>query len=200
MLPQEEVCRHLTGLQDEVCRAVPQLMLFVSSRWRCREHLAKHLPAVRAAAEAIAGSVTRFLNFASDVRGNARRLTDANLQARLLKQLSIVEDSGLILQQAVDALEGLGWLLDSLAQDPVQTQTPDQLERFVMVARTVPEDIKRLVSIINANGKLLFRPPQKEPESPQKTSETPDSERDTVKSVQTVVTEEDDNDYVQLQV
>lgn len=200
MLPQDEVCRLLTGLQEEVCRSVPQLMLFVSSCWRSREHLAKHLPAVRAAAEAIAGSVTRFLNFASDVRGNARRLTDANLQARLLKQLSIVEDSGLILQQAVDALERIGWPLDSLAQDPGQTQTPDQLERFVMVARTVPEDIKRLVSILNANGKLLFRPAQKEPESPQKTTGMPDSKNDKGKSEQTAVPDEDDNDYVQLQV
>ncbi|XP_076124304.1 cas scaffolding protein family member 4 [Alosa pseudoharengus] len=198
-LAQDEVCRRLAGLQDEVCRDVPRLMLFVSSRWRCREHLAEHLPAVRAAAEAIASSVTHFLNFASDVRGNARRLTDANLQARLLKQLSIVEDSGLILQQAVEALDKVGWKLDILAQDPGQAQTPDQLERFVMVARTMPEDIKRLVSILNANGKLLFRLVQKEPESPQKNTALPDLKKDKGKSEQVADPDEDDNDYVQLQ-
>ncbi|KAL2090754.1 hypothetical protein ACEWY4_013017 [Coilia grayii] len=198
-LPQEEACRRLVELQDAVCRAVPRLMLFVSSRWRCREHLAEHLPAIRAAAEDIASSITHFLNFASDVRGNARRLTDSNLQARLLKQLSIVEDSGLILQQAVDALERTGWSLDTLAQDPGQTHTPDQLERFVMVARTVPEDIKRLVSILNANGKLLFRLAQKEPESPQKATPPPDLRKeDVAKSEQVADPEEEDNDYVQL--
>ncbi|XP_063072605.1 cas scaffolding protein family member 4 [Engraulis encrasicolus] len=206
-LPQEEACRRLVELQGEVCQAVPRLMVFVSSRWRCRAHLEEHLAAIRAAAEDIGASTTRFLNFALDVRGNARRLTDSNLQARLLKQLSIVEDSGLILQQTVDSLERTGWSLDALAQDPGQTHTPDQLERFVMVARTVPEDIKRLVSILNANGKLLFRlaaqQKEPEPESPKQSTPPPPpppdlKKRDGAKREQVAEPEEDDNDYVQL--
>uniref|UniRef100_A0A4W4G215 SH3 domain-containing protein n=1 Tax=Electrophorus electricus TaxID=8005 RepID=A0A4W4G215_ELEEL len=160
MLSQEEVAQRLLQLQGAVFRAVPALMDFVSSNWRCREHLSQHLQEIRSAAEAVANSVSGFLDFALDLRGNARRLTDSNLQARLQKQLSIVEDSGLILQQAVDTLGGLGWPLEDLAQDP----------RFVMVARTVPEDVKRLVSILNANGKLLFRNTSKEQESVKDTS------------------------------
>ncbi|XP_071762665.2 cas scaffolding protein family member 4 [Centroberyx gerrardi] len=197
-LSQDEASRRLLELQEAVCRAVPRLMEFVSSRWRSKEHLEKHLEEIKEAAEGIACSVTCFLNFALDVKGNARRLTDANLQTRLHKQLSIVEDSGVILQQTVSALNVAGWPLNTLSQDPGQVQTPDQLERFVMVARTVPEDVKRLVSMLNANGKLLFRPPQKEPELPNTTGQ-PEMKKSPDGSEQGGDLVEDDNDYVQLQ-
>lgn len=198
-LSQDEACRRLLDLQESVCRAVPCLMEFVSSHWRSKEHLEKHLKEIKEAAEGITCSLTSFLNFALDVKGNARRLTDANLQTRLYKQLSIVEDSGVILQQTVSALNRAGWPLNTLCQDPGQVQTPDQLERFVMVARTVPEDVKRLVSIINANGKLLFRAPQKDPE-PLNTLGQPETKKSPVGSEQGGDLVEDDNDYVELQV
>ncbi|XP_010742570.1 cas scaffolding protein family member 4 isoform X3 [Larimichthys crocea] len=197
-LSQDEVCRKLLDLQESICRAVPRLMEFVSSHWRSKEHLEKHLKEIKEAAEGIACSLTSFLNFALDVKGNARRLTDANLQTRLYKQLSIVEDSGVILQQTISALSMAGWPLNTLCQDPGQVQTPDQLERFVMVARTVPEDVKRLVSIINANGKLLFKAPQKDAES-SNTMGQPETKKSPDGSEQGEDLVEDDNDYVELQ-
>ncbi|XP_030634170.1 cas scaffolding protein family member 4 [Chanos chanos] len=197
-LTQEEAGRKLLELQNSVCQVVPQLMEFVSSNWRSREHLGQHLQDIRTATEKVADSVTCFLNFALDVRGNARRLTDSNLQARLKKQLCIVEDSGLILQQAVDALGESGWPLDALVQDYDQAQSPNQLERFVTVARTVPEDVKRLVSIINANGKLLFRGPQKEPGLVNSSSPS-DMKQSLNKNEQMADSGGDENDYVELQ-
>ncbi|MCI4390195.1 hypothetical protein PGIGA_G00119790 [Pangasianodon gigas] len=196
-LSLEEAAQRLLQLQETVCQAVPKLMDFVSSRWRSRKHLGQHLQEIRAASEDVANSVTSFLNFALDIRGNAQRLTDSNLQARLQKQLSIVEDSGLILQTSVDALGGLGWPLDVLAQDLRQSQTPDQLERLVMVARTLPEDIKRLVSIINANSKLLFKNSSKEPEMPKNPS--PLHVRKSLGKNEPPQDTEGDDDYVQLQ-
>ncbi|KAM9361640.1 cas scaffolding protein family member 4 [Symphorus nematophorus] len=197
-LSQDEACRRLLDLQESICRAVPRLMDFVSSHWRSREHLEKHLKEIKEAAEGIACSLTSFLNFALDIKGNARRLTDANLQTRLYKQLSIVEDSGVILQQTASALNMAGWPLNTLCQDPGQVQTPDQLERFVMVARTVPEDVKRLVSIINANGKLLFKAPQKDSDPPNTTGQS-ETKKSPDGSEQGGDLVEDDNDYVELQ-
>ncbi|XP_077059716.1 cas scaffolding protein family member 4 isoform X2 [Siphateles boraxobius] len=194
-LSQEEAGNRLLELQEVVHQSVPKLMLFVSSQWRSKEHLEQHLHEIRTAAEDVTDSVNCFLNFALDVRGNAQRLTDSNLQTRLLKQLSIVEDSGLILQQAASALRDLGWLLDKLVQDAGQSQTPDHLERFVMVARTVPEDVKRLVSILNANGKLLFRVPTKEPDM----AENVGSSKWRSKREPMVDSGIDESDYVQLQ-
>ncbi|KAI3369645.1 hypothetical protein L3Q82_025352 [Scortum barcoo] len=198
MLSQDEACRRLLDLQESVCRAVPQLMKYVSSHWRSKEHLEKHLKEIKEAAEEITCSLTSFLNFALDVKGNNSRLTDANLQTRLYKQLSIVEDSGIILQQTVNALNMAGWSLNTLCQDSVEVQTPDQLERFVMVARTVPEDVKRLVSIINANGKLLFRAPQKDPKFVNAISQ-PETKQSPYQSEQGGDLVEDDNYYVELQ-
>lgn len=197
-LSQDKACRKLLDLQEPVNRAVPRLMGFVSSNWRSKEHLEKHLKEIKQAAEGIASSLASFLNFALDVKGNARRLTDANLQTRLYKQLSIVEDSGVILQQTVSVLNMAGWPLNSLCQDPGQVHPPDHLERFVMVARTVPEDVKRLVSIINANGKLLFREPLKDPESLNTVSQ-PETKKSPDGSEQAGDFVEDDNDYVELQ-
>lgn len=198
-LGQDEASRRLLELQEAVCTAVPRLMEFVSSHWRSRGHLEKHLREINKAADGITQSLACFLNFALDIKGNARRLTDSNLQARLNKQLSIVEDSGVILQQTVSALNSAGWPLDKLCQDPGQVQTPDQLERFVMVARTVPEDVKRLVSIINANGKLLFKPAQKDPERPANPPVL-ETNKNPVESKPGNLDDEADNDYVQLQV
>uniref|UniRef100_A0A8C1TH54 Cas scaffold protein family member 4 n=1 Tax=Cyprinus carpio TaxID=7962 RepID=A0A8C1TH54_CYPCA len=196
-LSQEEASNRLLELQEAVCQSVPKLMLFVSSQWRTKEHLSQHLHQIHMATEDVTDSVTCFLNFALDVRGNAQRLTDLNLRTRLLKQLSIVEDSGLILQQAARTLRDLGWLLDTLAQDDSQPQTPDDLERFVMVARTIPEDVKRLVSILNANGKLLFRVRAKEPEVVENIG--PSERRSHRKSEPMVDSGIDESDYVQLQ-
>lgn len=198
-LSQDEASRKLLDLQESVCRAVPKLMEFVSSHWRYKEHLEKHLKEIKEAAEGIAYSLTGFLNFALDVKGNARRLTDANLQTRLCKQLSIVEDSCVILQQTVSDLNVVSWPLSKLCQEPGQVQTPDQLDRFVMVARTIPEDVKRLVSIINANGKLLFRIPPKDQESIN-TADPPETKKSPEKTEQEGDLDEDDNDYVELQV
>uniref|UniRef100_A0A3P8RCA3 SH3 domain-containing protein n=1 Tax=Astatotilapia calliptera TaxID=8154 RepID=A0A3P8RCA3_ASTCA len=197
-LGQDEACRKLLDLQESVCEAVPKLMHFVSSHWRCKEHLEKHLKEIKEAAELIVCSLTGFLNFALDVKGNARRLTDANLQTRLFKQLSIIEDSGVILQQTVSNLNEAKWPLNKLSQEPGKVQTPDQLERFVMVARTIPDDVKRLVSIINANGKLLFRTPQRDQESVNTTD--PPEKKCPDKTKQEGDLAEDDNVYVELQV
>ncbi|XP_056324567.1 cas scaffolding protein family member 4 isoform X2 [Danio aesculapii] len=197
ILSQEEAGNKLLELKEAVCQSVPKLMLFVSSQWRSREHLGQHLHQIRTASEDVTDSIDSFLNFALDVRGNAQRLTDSNLQTRLLKQLSIVEDSGLILQQAASALRDLGWRLDVLAQDAGQSQMPDHLERFVMVARTVPEDVKRLVSILNANGKLLFRVEVKEPEMV--ANEGSSEGRNHKRCEPMVDSGIDESDYVQLQ-
>uniref|UniRef100_H2M048 Cas scaffold protein family member 4 n=1 Tax=Oryzias latipes TaxID=8090 RepID=H2M048_ORYLA len=194
-LSPDEVCHKLLELQNSVVRAVPQLMVFVSSSWRHQEHLKKHLKEIRDAAELVSQSLLCFLNFTLDIKGNARRLTDTNLKTRLYKQLSIVEDSGVILQQTVKALNSEGWPLDKLCQDSGQVQTPDQLDRFVMVARTVPDDVMRLVSIINANGKLLFRVPQKSAE-PVSSPATGDAKKCSDANKQDEDSVEDNNDYI----
>ncbi|XP_068928546.1 cas scaffolding protein family member 4 isoform X1 [Petaurus breviceps papuanus] len=146
----------VTDLQHRVASSIASLMIFVSSKWRLREYLEANIDEIHRAADHIKASLGEFLDFARLVSVNASNLTDNNLQVRIKKQLQVISDSYQILLETREALNNCNWSLDILITDKLQNN-PDDLDRFVMVARTIPEDLKRFVSIIIANGKLLFK-------------------------------------------
>ncbi|XP_025957707.2 cas scaffolding protein family member 4 isoform X2 [Dromaius novaehollandiae] len=156
----------LTRLQHSVSSSVASLMIFVSSKWRLQEHLEKNIEEIHRAVDHIKVSMGEFLAFAQAIKVNASYLTDNNLQTRIKKQLEILANSFQILTETREALNNCNWLLEVLVIKKPQNN-PDDLDRFVMVARTIPDDIKRFVSIIIANGKLLFRKKDKEQEMKQ---------------------------------
>ncbi|PKU31067.1 cas scaffolding protein family member 4 [Limosa lapponica baueri] len=156
----------LTKLQHSVSSSVASLMIFVSSKWRLQEHLEKSIEEIHRAVDHIKVSLGEFLAFAQVIKVNASYLTDSNLQTRIKKQLEILMNSSQILTETREALNNCNWSLEALILRKPQNN-PDDLDRFVMVARTIPDDIKRFVSIIIANGKLLFRKNEKEPETKQ---------------------------------
>ncbi|NXK44611.1 CASS4 protein, partial [Chauna torquata] len=153
----------LTRLQHGVSSSVASLMIFVSSKWRLQEHLEKNIEEIHRAIDHIKVSLGEFLAFARAIKVNASYLTDNNLQTRIKKQLEILINSFKILTETREALNNCNWSLEVLVLRKPQNN-PDDLDRFVMVARTIPDDIKRFVSIIIANGKLLFRKSEKEQE------------------------------------
>nr|XP_030144627.3 cas scaffolding protein family member 4 [Taeniopygia guttata] len=165
-LELEAAIEALTRLQHGVSSSVASLMIFVSSKWRLQEHLEKSLEEIHRAVDHIKVSLGEFLAFAQALKGNASNLTDNNLQARIKKQLEILMNSYKILTETREALNSCRWSLEALVLRKPQNN-PDDLDRFVMVARTIPDDIKRFVSIIIANGKLLFRKNEKEQEKKQ---------------------------------
>ncbi|NXH09362.1 CASS4 protein, partial [Bucco capensis] len=156
----------LTRLQHGVSSSVASLMIFVSSKWRLQEHLEKSIEEIHRAVDHIKVSMGEFLAFAQDIKVNASSLTDNNLQTRIKKQLEILMNSFKILTETREALNNCNWSLEALVLRKPQNN-PDDLDRFVMVARTIPDDIRRFVSIIIANGKLLFRKNEKEQEMKQ---------------------------------
>ncbi|NXS31219.1 CASS4 protein, partial [Pomatostomus ruficeps] len=163
-LELEAAIETLTRLQHSVCSSTASLMIFVSSKWRLQEHLEQSLEEIHRAVDHIKVSLGEFLAFAQALKGNAANLTDSNLQARITKQLEILVNSYQILTETREALNSCSWALEALVLRKPQNN-PDALDRFVMVARMVPEDIKRFVSIIIANGKLLFRKNEEERET-----------------------------------
>ncbi|XP_009081039.1 PREDICTED: cas scaffolding protein family member 4 [Acanthisitta chloris] len=165
-LDLEVAIETLTRLQHSVSSSVASLMIFVSSKWRLQEHLEKSLEEIHRAVDHIKVSLGEFLTFAQVIKGNASSLTDNNLQSRIIKQLEILVNSFQILTETREALNHCNWSLEALVLRKPQS-SPDDLDRFVMVARTIPDDIKRFVSIIIANGKLLFRKYEKEQEEKQ---------------------------------
>ncbi|NWU95791.1 CASS4 protein, partial [Upupa epops] len=161
----------LTKLQHSVSSSVASLMIFVSSKWRLQEHLEKSIEEIHRAVDHIKVSLGEFLAFAQVIKVNAAHLTDSNLQIRIKKQLEILVNSFDILTETREALNNCNWSLEALVLSKPQNN-PDDLDRFVMVARTIPDDIKRFVSIIIANGKLLFRKNEKEQERKQSAADT----------------------------
>lgn len=147
----------VTVLQQRVTGSVSNLLLFVSRKWRFRDHLEANLPAIRSAADHIQETLREFLDFAQGLRrAVACHLPDSHLQARIRDQLQTIVNAYQSLLEAKNTLESFNWSLDLLATEQAP-QNPDDLERFVTVARLLPEDIKRFTSMIIANGKLLFK-------------------------------------------
>lgn len=144
------------ALQQKVASAVAGLMLFVSRKWRFRDNLEANIDAIHRATDHIEESLREFLDFARGVCGTACNLTNSNLQARIREQLQTVSNSYQVLLETKDSLDSCNWSLEVLVMDEVQS-SPDDLERFVMVARMVPEDIKRFASMLIANARLLFK-------------------------------------------
>ncbi|KAM6163880.1 cas scaffolding protein family member 4 [Rhynchocyon petersi] len=161
----------VTALQEKVASAVASLLVFVSRKWRLREHLEARLQDVRRAVEHIEGSLRGFLDFARGIQEAACHLPEGNLQARIKEQLQTISCSHQILLETKRGLDACHWSLEVLVTDQVQN-APDDLERFVMAARMVPEDVKRFTSMVIANGKLLFKQSCAKDWSPQWNSHT----------------------------
>ncbi|NP_001084484.1 Cas scaffold protein family member 4 L homeolog [Xenopus laevis] len=155
-LELDEAIKEITQLQDRLSSSIASLMIFVSSKWRLQEHMVANLEDIHKAVDSIIASLKAFLDFAQRIRANASQLKDSNIQLRIKTQLQTLTDSFQMLSHNQEAIDRCNWSMQALVIDKPHT-TPDDLDRFVMVARTIPDDIKRFVSIIIANGKLLFR-------------------------------------------
>ncbi|XP_066868016.1 cas scaffolding protein family member 4 isoform X3 [Kogia breviceps] len=147
----------VTALQHKVDSSAADLMLFVSRQWRFRGYLEANIHEIRRAAGGIEESLREFLDFACGVHGTACNLTDSKLQAKIRDQLQTISNSYQILLETKASLESCDWSLEVLVTNKVQNSL-DDLERFVLTARMVPEDIKRFASLVIANGRLLFKP------------------------------------------
>ncbi|XP_007953787.1 cas scaffolding protein family member 4 [Orycteropus afer afer] len=146
----------VTALQHKVASAVAGLMLHVSRKWRCREYLEANISAVHRAVDHTEESLREFLDFARGVQELTCNLSDSNLQARIKDQLQAIACSYQILRETKQGLDSCHWSLEVLATEQLPNG-PDDLERLVMAARMVPEDVKRFASMVIANGKLLFK-------------------------------------------
>lgn len=156
ILEPEVVIKNLTELQERVSSSIASLMIFVSSKWRLQENMESNLEDIHRAVNSIISSLRQFIDFAQTIKANTAHLTDVNIQLRITNQLQTLSDSFLTLSKNKESINLCNWSLQALVIDKPHT-TPDDLDQFVMVARTIPEDIKRFVSIIIANGKLLFK-------------------------------------------
>ncbi|XP_026766499.3 enhancer of filamentation 1 isoform X1 [Pangasianodon hypophthalmus] len=151
MLDIDAALQKLSHLQKGLESSLSSLQTLVSSpSWRTYGFMERYANEVRSTMERVRSALAEFLAFGKGAAANATTLLDPALHSKLRRQLQRLEDSQQILQQS---LENSSW---ALATGKQQSKN-DELDRFVMVAHTLPDDAKQLVSTVGGNAELLFR-------------------------------------------
>ncbi|XP_010994039.1 enhancer of filamentation 1 isoform X2 [Camelus dromedarius] len=156
-LDPDTAIERLHWLQQTLELGVSGLTALVTTDWRCYGYMERHLNEIRAAVDKVELCLRDYLHFAKGAVANASCLPDLTLHNKMKRELQRVDDSLQILSQTSHDLNECSWSLNILATNKLQNKC-DDLDRFVMVAKTVPDDAKQLTTTINTNAEALFRP------------------------------------------
>ncbi|KAI1243075.1 hypothetical protein IHE44_0000647 [Lamprotornis superbus] len=156
ILDPDTAIERLYRLQQMVEAAVHHLTAFITPDWRSYGYMEKHINEIHAAVDKVEQSLLEYLQFAKGSAANASCLPEFSLLNKMRREVQRLEDSHQILTQTSHDLNSYSWSLNVLAVNRVQNKC-DDLDRFVMVARTVPDDAKQLTTTISVNAELLFK-------------------------------------------
>lgn len=157
-LDVDTALQRLYRLQQAVEVSVGALhSMAASPHWRTFPFMERHANDVRTVLDRVRAALGDFVVFGRGAAANATSLSDSSLHSKLRRQLGRLEDSQQILLQIYQILENCSWALNTLASSGKHHNKSDDLDRFVMVSRTVPDDAKQLASTIGSNAELLFR-------------------------------------------
>ncbi|KAE8281793.1 Enhancer of filamentation 1 [Larimichthys crocea] len=157
-LDVDAAVQRLYRLQQAVEASVGSLYSMAASpHWRTFPFMERHANDVRTVLDRVRAALGDFVVFGRGAVVNATALSDSSLHSKMRRQLGRLEDSQQILLQIYQVLENCSWALNALASSGKHHNKSDDLDRFVMVSRTVPDDAKQLASTIGSNAELLFR-------------------------------------------
>ncbi|NXE11261.1 CASL protein, partial [Lophotis ruficrista] len=156
ILDPDTAIERLYCLQQMVETAVNNLMAFVTADWRSYGYMEKHINEIHTAVDKVEQSLLEYLQFAKGSAANASCLSEFSLLNKMRREVQRLEDSHQILTQTSHDLNSYNWSLNVLAVNRLQNKC-DDLDRFVMVARTVPDDAKQLTTTISVNAEVLFK-------------------------------------------
>uniref|UniRef100_G1QIS8 Enhancer of filamentation 1 n=1 Tax=Nomascus leucogenys TaxID=61853 RepID=G1QIS8_NOMLE len=157
LLDPDTAIERLQRLQQALEMGVSSLMALVTTDWRCYGYMERHINEIRTAVDKVELLLKEYLPFVKGAVANAACLPELVLHNKMKRELQRVEDSYQILSQTSHDLNECSWSLNILAINKPQNKC-DDLDRFVMVAKTVPDDAKQLTTTINTNAEALFRP------------------------------------------
>ncbi|XP_075044986.1 breast cancer anti-estrogen resistance protein 1 isoform X2 [Mixophyes fleayi] len=154
-LDLEAAMELLVKLQHGVNSSISYLMSFISSTWRSPEQMEANVQSIQAAVEGVKSTVKELLEFAKGAVVNSAQASDRTLHAKLSKQLQKMEDVYQQLLKHSQALDSCNWALNVLVMN--KQGSSDDLDRFVMYSRGIPDDTKQLSSFLHGNASLLFK-------------------------------------------
>ncbi|KAM9286194.1 enhancer of filamentation 1 [Cariama cristata] len=156
ILDPDTAIERLYCLQQMVETAVNNLMAFIIADWRSYGYMEKHINEIHTAVDKVEQSLLEYLQFAKGSAANASCLSEFSLLNKMRREVQRLEDSHQILTQTSQDLNSYNWSLNVLAVNKLQNKC-DDLDRFVMVARTVTDDAKQLTTTISINAEVLFK-------------------------------------------
>lgn len=156
ILDPDTAIERLYRLQQMLETAVNNLMAFATADWRSYSYMEKHINEIHTAVDKVEQSLLEYLQFAKGSAANASFLSEISLHNKMRREVQRLEDSHQILTQTSHDLNSYNWSLNVLAVNRLQNKC-DDLDRFVMVAKTVPDDAKQLTTTISVNAELLFK-------------------------------------------
>ncbi|KAM7322859.1 enhancer of filamentation 1 [Alexandromys fortis] len=156
LLDPDTAIEKLYRLQQTLEMGVCGLMSLVTTDWRCYGYMERHINEIRTAVDKVELFLREYLHFAKGALANAFCLPELVLHNKMKRELQRVEDSHQILSQTSHDLNECSWSLNVLAINKPQNKC-DDLDRFVMVAKTVPDDAKQLTTTISTYAETLFR-------------------------------------------
>ncbi|XP_051927365.1 enhancer of filamentation 1 isoform X2 [Hippocampus zosterae] len=159
-LDVDAAVQRLYRLQQAVEVSVGALhSMAASPHWRTFPFMERHANEVRTVLDRVRAGLGDFIVFGKGAAANAAALSDSALHSKLRRQLGRLEDSQQILLQIYQVLENSSWALNALVSSAAgkHHNKSDELDRFIMVSRTVPDDAKQLASTIGNSAELLFR-------------------------------------------
>ncbi|CAH2324598.1 breast cancer anti-estrogen resistance 1 [Pelobates cultripes] len=154
-LDLETAMELLVKLQHGVSSSIAYLMSFISSTWRSPEQMEVNIQSIQVAIEGVKNAVKELLEFARGAVVNSTQASDRTLHAKLNKQLQKMEDVYQHLLKHSQALDSCNWSLSILSTS--KQGSSDDLDRFVMYSRGIPDDTKQLASFFHGNASLLFK-------------------------------------------
>ncbi|XP_060045349.1 enhancer of filamentation 1 isoform X2 [Erinaceus europaeus] len=156
LLDPDTAIERLHRLQQTLEMGVSSLIALVTTDWRCYRYMERHINEIRTLVDKVELCLRDYLHFAKGAVANASCLPELILHNKMKRELQRVEDSQQILSQTSQNLNECNWSLNILATNKPQNKC-DDLDRFVMVAKSVPDDAKQLTTTINTNAEALFK-------------------------------------------
>ncbi|NP_001083120.1 BCAR1, Cas family scaffold protein L homeolog [Xenopus laevis] len=154
-LDLEAAMELLVKLQHGVNSSVSYLMSFLNGPWRSLEQMEANIQSIQSAVEGVKSAMKELLEFARGAVVNSVQASDRTLHTKLSKQLQKMEEVYQQLIKYSQALDNCNWSLDILATN--KQSTSDDLERFIMYSKGIPDDVKQLASFLHGNASLLFK-------------------------------------------
>ncbi|XP_069757622.1 breast cancer anti-estrogen resistance protein 1 isoform X5 [Narcine bancroftii] len=154
-LDLEVAMEMLAKHQQSVESSISYLMSFIVTSWRSREHMEANVQNIKTGVERVKNSVKDLLEFARGAVANSTQATDRTLYTKLSKQVQKMEDVYQLLLKHSQALDNCSWALNVLIIN--KQNSADDLDRFVMYSRGIPDDTKQLASFLHGNASLLFK-------------------------------------------